>query len=164
MKNPGIIKSLLTVILAFTCLSMAGCDKDDNDIDGNYHMTAKIDGSSWSSAAGQLVATTIDEYLFISGATNDENELITINFFNFPGNTGTYPMGTGEYDFHCFYSYGDTSWFVFEDEPQTTGILVITDFSSESIKGTFSFTGLNNEGDSTVTVTEGSFYMPIHHN
>lgn len=51
MKNPGIIKSLLTVILAFTCLSMAGCDKDDNDIDGNYHMTAKIDGSSWSSAA-----------------------------------------------------------------------------------------------------------------
>ena len=155
------------LLLGVFLILASSCKKDDEentDSGNNNHFTAKVDGVAWSSASSELIGVlvTTDEYLFVSGATSDDNEIITINFFDFPGTTGTYNMGTGEYDFHCFYTIGDTSYFVFDDVPAATGTLVITAIADNSIKGTFSFTGFNNAETASVTVTDGSFELPLY--
>ena len=153
---------ILGVFLIFT----SSCKKDDEDNtdSDSYYFTAKVDGAAWSSASSELIGVlaTTDGYLFVSGATSNDEEVMTINFFDFPGTTGTYNMGTGEYDFHSFYTRGDTSYFVFDDVPASTGILVITAMGENSIKGTFSFIGFNNDENASVTVTDGSFELPLY--
>jgi len=140
-----------------------GCEKNEENNDSNsHHFTAKVDGADWSSASNQLIGSRTEDYLFISGATSDENETISINFFDFPGTAGTYTIGEGDYDFHCFYSIGETSYFVFDDVQAATGKLVITDITDNSVKGTFFFTGFSNDGDKSVTLTDGSFYLPVY--
>jgi hypothetical protein len=155
------------LLLGVFLILASSCKKDDEentDSGNNNHFTAKVDGVAWSSASSELIGVlvTTDEYLFVSGATSDDNEIITINFFDFPGTTGTYNMGTGEYDFHCFYTIAGTSYFVFDDVPASTGTLVITAMTDNSIKGTFSFIGFNNAETASVTVTDGSFELPLY--
>lgn len=163
MKNFCMRKWLLTGAIALLSLIIVGCEKDDDNNDSDsYHFTAKVDGAAWSSASSQLIGSRIEDYLFVSGATSNEHETISINFFDFPGTAGTYNIGTGEYDFHCFYSIGETSYFVFDDVPAATGTLVITAIATNSVKGTFSFTGFNNDENASVTVTDGSFHLPIY--
>ena len=163
MKNFHMKKWLLKGAIILLSLIIVGCEKDDNNKDSNsYHFTAKVDGAAWSSASSQLIGSRIEDYLFVSGATSNEHETISINFFDFPGTTGTYNMGTGEYEFHCFYNIGETSYFVFDDVPAATGSLVITAIAANSVKGTFSFKGFNNDENASVTVTEGSFHLPIY--
>lgn len=158
MKN---IKCCLAAGLVMLCIMVSGCNKD-SDNNGNYFMKANIDGSSWSSHQEQLAAVVQGEYFFISGATANEHEIITINFIDFPGSTGTFPMGTGDYGFHCFYTIGETSYFVYDDVAGATGTLVITSITGKSVKGTFSFTGFNNDETKSVSITDGSFYMPVY--
>ncbi len=163
MKNPRMKSCLLTGAIALLSLMIVGCEKDDdNNNSGSYHFTAKIDGADWSSASSQLIGSRIEDYLFVSGATGNEYETISINFFDFPGTAGNYNIGTGEYDFHCFYSIGETSYFVFDDVPAATGTLVITAIDAKSVKGTFSFTGFNNDENASVTITDGSFHLPLY--
>lgn len=162
------ITSLL--LMGMFLIFASSCKKDDVDPDSDtpdsnsYHFTAKVDGVAWSSASSELIGVlvTTDEYLFVSGATSNDEEVMTINFFDFPGTTGTYNMGTGEYDFHVFYTLGNTSYFVFDDVPASTGTLVITAMGDNSIKGTFSFVGFNNDETASVTVTDGSFELPLY--
>lgn len=163
MKNIRAKGWQLTGAIALLFLMIISCEKnDDNNNSDSYHFTAKVDGAAWSSASNQLIGSRADDYLFVSGATSNEHETISINFFDFPGTAGTYNIGTGEYDFHCFYSIGETSYFVFDDVPAATGTLVITAIDANSVKGTFSFTGFNNDENASVTVTDGSFYLPIY--
>ena len=164
LKNNSWNEFEKTLVLFFPfAIMLNGCEKDDeNNGSDNHHFTAKVDGVAWSSASSQLIGSRIEDYLFVSGATSNENETISINFFDFPGTTGTYNIGTGEYDFHCFYTIGETSYFVYDDVAGATGTLVITSITDNSVKGSFSFTGFNNDETESVAITDGSFYMPVY--
>ena len=162
MKNVTRIRILIIFVLTAFAVLCICCDKEDNG-KNNYHMTAKIDGKSWASAEDQMVSLFEQNYLFISGAVSDDVEILTIQIFNFPGETGTYALGTNEYDTHCFYTSPDNiSFFTLPDEQLANGTLVIKKYNpGKNISGTFSFTGMTSNGDAMVEVTDGSFYLPI---
>lgn len=175
MKKRNFLSVLAYFMLACFVVIFTACDKDDDD-NGNdngngngngtngYHMTAKVDGQSWESAADQLILVDDKEgYLFISGALNDnDDEVITIQMFDFPGGTGIYPLGTGEYDVFCFYtSPDDITYYVFPSESDTFGTLTITAYSDETITGEFSFTAMESNGEDLIEITDGSFHMPV---
>ncbi len=156
-------------MLACFAVCLTACDKDDDKDNGNgtggYHMTAKIDGRSWASAPDQLILVdNKNGYLFISGALNEnDDEVMTIQIFDFPGGTGIYPLGTGEYDDICFYvSPDEITYYVFADEPDAYGVLEITAYESNYIAGTFSFTATDVNGEEIIEVTEGSFRMRLY--
>ena len=163
MKNKTCLRILTIFVLAASAVFYISCDKEDNG-KKSYHMTAKIDGKSWTSAKDQMLSLVEQGYLFISGAVSDDVEILTIQIFNFPEQNGTYALGTNEYDTHCFYTSPDnTSFFTLPDEPLANGTLVIKNYNpGKSLSGTFSFTGMTSNGDSMVEVTEGSFYLPIY--
>ena len=161
MKRFKTRQSIFAGLLAiFICL-FSGCSKDGAG--EKYYMSAKVNGVKWESASGELAAgyQSNNNYFYITGATSDWDEIIKISFFDFPGNTGTYSMGTGEYDFLCFYTIGETSYYVFDDEAEAVGTLKITTLDSKIVKGTFSFTALTTGGTATVEVTEGKFSLPV---
>lgn len=153
--------SILTGLIVIFILLFAGCGKDGTS--GKYYMTAKVNGVKWESATDQLAAgyQSFNTYFYATGATSDENEIISIQFLDFPGNTGTYSMGTGQYQFLCFYTIGNTTYYVFDDEADAIGTLTITTLTSKTVKGTFSFTGVTSDGSASMQVTEGKFNLPV---
>jgi hypothetical protein len=161
MKRVKTSLSVLTVLLAISICLFAGCNKDGTG--GKYFLTAKVNGVEWTSASEQYAAgyQSVNNFLYISGATSDENEILSISFFNFPGTTGTYSIGTGDYEFMCFYTVGSTSYYVFNDEAGAVGTLKITTFDSKTVKGTFSFSAVTPGGTATIEITEGKFSLPL---
>lgn len=162
MKN--LTSAMAFFMLACFVIGSVGCDKDDDNGNGlaGFHMTAKIDGRSWESAQDQLILVDNQQgYLFISGAVDDDLEIMTIQLFDFPGGKGTYPLGTGVHEDWCFYtSAEDITYVVFSDEEDTFGILEITSYESDHIRGIFSFTAMDATGEEIIQVTDGSFHMP----
>ncbi len=163
MKNNRTASILITAMIVLLCTLAKACTEDNkNDVSsGDYHFTAKVNGVNFASIDDEMLAVSQNEYLIISGATQNQQEVITFQFFDFPGGTGTYIIGSGEYETHCFYSDDTQSFFIFDDDPLSSGTLTITDIGTNSIKGTFSFTGVTNEGNATTEVTNGSFYVPM---
>lgn len=165
MKKTTSINLLVVLCIAICSTSFLSCDKDDNNGNGpgGYHMTATIDGKSWASAGDQLILVDNQQgYLFISGAVEDDLEIMTIQIFDFPGGTGTYPLGTDDYESYSFYtSAAGITYVVFEDEDDTFGILEITTYKDDHIKGKFSFTAMDSTGSEIIQVTDGSFHMPL---
>ncbi|TVR42125.1 MAG: hypothetical protein EA394_04200 [Bacteroidia bacterium] len=168
MKMKKFLRVLAFFMLACFAVCLTACDKDDDKDNGSgtggYHMTAKIDGKSWASAGNQMIL--VDNkmgYLFISGAVNDDDDIITIQMFDFPGAAGSFSLGTDEYQTHCFYTSPEgVTFYVFPDEPDAFGVLVITDYKEKYIKGSFSFTAIDNSGENMIEVTDGSFHMPVY--
>ncbi len=163
MKKKYSNSIFITIVIIFMCTFAKACaDDNGNGIQsGDYHFTAKVNGVSFISIEEEMAAVHQDEYLVITGGTSNAEEIITLQFFDFPGNTGVYNIGSGEYDTHCFYSNDSESFFVFDDDPLSSGTLNITKISAQSIEGTFSFTGVTNNGQTTMEVTDGSFHVPV---
>jgi len=163
MKNNRTTSIVISAMIVLLCTLANACARDnENEVSsGDYHFTAKVNGVNFSSIDDEMLAVSQDEYLIISGATQNQQEVITFQFFDFPGTTGTYTIGNGQYETHCFYSDDTQSFFIFDDDPKSSGTLIITDIGTNSIKGTFSFTGVTNEGTATTEVTNGSFYVPM---
>jgi len=165
MKRSNAFSIIITGILTLGCILSHSCEKSDNGGNGdqkNHHMTAKVDGQAFVASEDQLAAVHQDGYLFISGATENEEKIITFQFFDFPGQASTYIIGNNEYETHCFYSDETVSFFIFDDDPESNGTIIITDLSSSSVRGTFNFTGVTVNGEATVQVTDGSFFIPIY--
>ncbi len=174
MKKKNFITVLAYFMLTCFVVIFTACDKDNDDDNENgngngngtngYHMTAKVDGQPWASAADQLILVDDKEgYLFISGALNDnDDEVMTIQMFDFPGSTGTYPLGNGEYDILCFYtSPDDITYYVFSVDPDAFGELEITVYKDDYITGKFFFTAFDSNGEDLIEVTDGSFHMRV---
>ena len=168
MKKKLKLHVFAVFILACFAVCITACDKDDDD-NGNgngtsgYHMTAKIDGQTWASAPDQLIL--VDDkngYLFISGAVDEDLETMTIQMFDYPGGTGSFPLGTGEYEAVCFYtSPDDITYYLIFEEQEAHGMLEITSYASNYIAGKFTFTAIDPSGEHMIEVTEGSFHMPV---
>lgn len=165
MKKINVVSLSLQGLLFLGILAGQGCEKGaegENGDDKNHHMTARIDGQSFVSDRDQLGAVHDEGYLVITGATENEQEIITFQMFDFPGQTGTYSLGTGEFEALCFYSDEQHSFYILDDIPGSTGSLVITEITSTGIKGTFHFTGYTPDSEAIKQVTDGSFFMPVY--
>ncbi len=165
MRKSKTLAIYLSGLVVVGCLIFQSCEKEtngENSDKNKSHMTARIDGQSFVSEEDQLGAVHDEGYLVISGATNNEQEVITFQMFDFPGQTGSYSLGTGEYEALCFYSDAYHSFYILDDISGSTGTLVITELSDTSIKGTFHFTGYTSNSEAIIEVTKGSFLMPVY--
>lgn len=126
---------------------------------GGYYLRMKVDGV----LVNFMPETTITMYsssLLSIGSIALSDQSISIQIAN-PTGIGTYP-----YDFvdvGCEYGEGD---FVFassyEDQTQSPGSIVITSLNTanQTIKGTFTFVGKEQDMTQSRTITEGEFYLP----
>jgi len=152
----------LLPICACLVLCLFSCGKDDVAPSDENHLTTFIDGVEFSADA-EFAAAFEDE---------EDNELVILGsedlnlpnarsvFFrlNGLGEVGTYELGL-DLDGHGFYEIESIDgWYTFE--PGGTGTLEITSITEERVKGTFFFTGLNEDGNS-LSFTNGSFDVDI---
>lgn len=158
MKN---LKSIL--LFAFVSILVSCSDATDEDLGltGEGTFTAKVDGSDFASLKATVGATVSNGIAAIQGS-NAGGEYIRINIANYTG-VGTYKTGDALTNTSSI-QYGTinpvAAWI--STFNIGNGTIEITEDTSTTISGTFSFTGsyTNNGTTTTKTVTEGKFSAP----
>lgn len=154
----------LKLIFAFTIiLGLLSCsDSSDEDLglSGEGTLTAKVDGSNFEALSVAVGATISNNVAAIQGS-NSDGEYIRLNISNYNG-VGTYTTGNSISNVSSA-MYGSVNpviaWVSTFDIG--SGTIEITEETDIAIKGTFSFTGINSDGNTTSkTITEGKFNAP----
>lgn len=164
-------------MLGVALMSLTGCSNDDSTDGGGGSaaagtLKAKVDGASYQSLEISSSATIANsgQNLVIIASNSDGNAFsMTVFGYNGPGTyklTGADPLITNTA------SYTETDVDINNPQNSTTeiwqapydatevGELVITEESDNNIKGTFSFTCKNVNGDNSVkTITDGAFNL-----
>lgn len=156
MKN---LKSLLL----FTCISilMSCSDATDDDLGttGEGTFSANVAGTTFTSLKVSVGAQVTNGVAAIQGS-NSQGNYIRINIANYNG-VGTYKTGDALANVNSI-SYGTINpiamWMSTFD--LGTGTIEVTEDTSTTISGTFSFTGFNASDNSSKNVTEGKFSAP----
>ncbi|MCG2418518.1 hypothetical protein K8089_05740 [Aequorivita sp. F47161] len=168
----------ILVLMAVLAVSLTSCKKDDDGGDdpqgGTGTFSAKVDGDSFSGIQGTVVAQLTNsgstQVLAVSGGTMDSENLQMI-IQNFDGE-GTYNlnfMNIGTYSYLPDPGNPDPNTVVIYttvgDGQGNNGTISISSFDGNTVKGTFSFTGINlNDNSDTVSVTEGQFNIEVTNN
>ena len=150
------------ILIAFLATAvLAGCSKDDDENEPENNnpttgaMTLKAGGTDWSASLA-VVATNEGGVLTVTGSDSNAHQcqLIISN----PSGTGTYPLGgaiTNQSNGRWTVGLGQNDTYM-TMLGQGSGTVEITELSSTSVKGTFSFTAKNGAGEE-VSITNGSF-------
>ncbi|PKP26840.1 MAG: hypothetical protein CVU03_01360 [Bacteroidetes bacterium HGW-Bacteroidetes-2] len=165
MKNTMYLM-LIGLALIFTTTS---CSSNDDGGDGGNAASgivkAKVNGTNISSTKQLTTATQVDAggvtTVLIQGTNMDGKGFnFTINGFE---GIGTYPIGGGANIFVVAnYVEGnaqnplETQIWTAPYDTSVSGEIQISEVTATTIKGTFEFTGKNNDG-TFKTITEGSF-------
>ncbi|MEZ4858552.1 MAG: hypothetical protein R2781_07050 [Flavobacteriaceae bacterium] len=161
----------------FASLVLTSCKKDD-DGGGDPQaasgtMTAKVNGANFESLEGTVAAQEsnsngVRAIGISAGTVNSENLQMIIQNFD----------GVGTYELNIF-NIGTYSYLPDPNNPDPSTVVVymavngttsggevnISSYSSDRVKGTFSFTGYNIEDNTdTVQVTNGSFDIAVTQN
>lgn len=168
-----ILKRFMLLLMLTSIITLTSCKSDDDDGEGGNTpsgtLTARVDGASFQSLDISSSATVANngQNLIIIASNSDANAFaITIVGYSGPG---TYPIGGGANIFNSA-SYTETDvdinnpqnstseiWQAPYDDTQV-GEINISEETETKVKGTFSFTGKNVNGDqSTKTITDGAF-------
>lgn len=157
------MKTLKLIFALALLLGISSCsDSTDEDLglSGEGSLTAKIDGSNFEALSVAVVATISNNVAAIQGS-NSDGEYIRLNISNYNG-VGTYTTGNSISNVSSA-MYGSVNpviaWVSTFDIG--TGTIEVTEETDTTIKGTFSFTGINSDGNTTSkTITEGKFNAP----
>jgi len=157
MKN---FKKLVLFISVAMFLSCSNSSDEDLGLTGEGTLTAKVDGQAWSSLKATVGAVVSSGVLAVQGSTSN-GEFIRINIINYTG-VGTYKTGDNLSNVNSA-SYGTidpiATWM--STFNLGSGTIEITEDSATTVKGTFSFTGINaSAGNSSKAITEGTFNAP----
>ncbi len=154
----------LKLLFAFTIiLGLLSCsDSSDEDLglSGEGTLTAKVDGSNFEALSVAVGATISNNVAAIQGS-NSDGEYIRLNISNYNG-VGTYTTGNSISNVSSA-MYGSVNpviaWVSTFDIG--SGTIEVTEETDTTIKGTFSFTGINSDGNTTSkTITVGKFNAP----
>ncbi|MFY9241620.1 MAG: DUF6252 family protein [Polaribacter sp.] len=155
------MKTLKNLILfAFVAVLFSCSDATDADLglSGQGSLSAKVDGATFTSLSVAVGATVTNGVAAIQGS-NSAGEYIRINIMSYNG-VGTYSTGNAINNISSI-SYGTVNpiatWI--STFNIGTGTIQITEDTATTIKGTFSFTGVN-DGSPNKVVTEGTFSAP----
>lgn len=172
--RPATLHRAATAALLFALGACGSSDSTDPGNGGNpgggtgqFHMTARIDGTAWASSAGSEtvgVSLTLPGLYVLYGAQvgSASPYIIAISLYNI-GGPGTYPLGVGPQvpGGSVVLSNATGGWAT----PQSgaDGSITITSLTASQIAGTFSFTvnALTGSATGTRTVTQGEFMLPV---
>lgn len=154
MKNFKNICLFLFATLLFSC---SDASDEDLGLTGEGTFTAKVDGATFTSLQSTVGATITGSVAAVQGSTSS-GEYIRFNIVNYSG-IGTYTTGNAITNANLI-QYGTVNpiaaWI--STMNLGNGTIEITEETNTTIKGTFSFTGINaSDGNSSKTITEGSF-------
>ena len=165
---------LIATMFMFLFLGTTSCSDDDDGGSGgtaaNGTISAKVDGVNFQSnemlSTGNLVTQGPTDSMTLQGTDNSGKG------FNFVINgydgVGTYTFGGASLGFivanwieaNASDPLNSQTWTAPYDNDDIRGEIQFSEDNGENVKGTFSFTAKNVNGDnSVVNVTEGSFNL-----
>lgn len=157
------MKKLLTNLVFILCLALIATScKDEDDSTGPSdlkigEMTATVDGDDFKASNAMHVNATnlISGIQKIGGITSADNNSISIQLSQIGGEPEV-----KTYSAICKYqeSRGAIGTTDIETWNDNTGSCELTEVTATEIRGTFSFTGTNDNDGTTKTVS-GSFYV-----
>ena len=155
MKTLKKISFLLFLSLLISC---GNNDDDDLGVSGEGSLSAKVDGTKFTALSVAVAATTSNDVLAVQGS-DASGIFIRINIMNYNGK-GTYKTGDNIANASSMI-YGTVqpiaSWA--STFNIGNGTVTVTEDTETTVKGTFSFTAVNDDMGSK-TITEGTFNAP----
>ncbi|MBR9914670.1 MAG: hypothetical protein GYB32_07565 [Algicola sp.] len=173
-------KQLLVIVMTLSVMSITSCSSDDDGGGpGNAPsgvLVAKVDGASYQSmeiSSSATIANNGNNLIII--ATNSDGKAFSFTIWGYEG-VGTYTIG-GDINIANVASYTETDVDLNNPQNSTTeiwqapfddtvaGELNVSEETETNLKGTFSFTCKNVNGDQSIkNITDGSFDLGIQVN
>jgi|GEM_PF-1258053 len=161
----------LFVLLAFVAVVASSCSKDGDGtpvlINPNAKLSCSLDGSPWTAITrvttntqGTFVVntrvTTNTQGTFVVNGSALQSDALNITIIG--ETTGTYTLGTGQYNFSASYSPVASNTDSLYTAINGTVELTDVDTQNRKISGTFSFNAVNvKDLSKTISVTNGVF-------
>lgn len=147
----------LFVLLAFVAVIASSCSKDGDGtpvlINPNAKLSCSLDGSPWTAITR---VTTNTQGTFVVNGSALQSDALNITIIG--ETTGTYTLGTGQYNFSASYSPVASNTDSLYTAINGTVELTDVDTQNRKISGTFSFNAVNVKDISkTISVTNGVF-------
>ncbi len=145
---------LILLLLTATLTSCSSDDDSSGSEQGDYYLTAKVDGVNYSRDFVTVSASADDTDIYIISAVGEESSIgLTLES---PISTGTFTPAVGGLTVLFYQEINPYAlWGATEDGG--SGTITITESTATYLKGTFSFTGVNPADDSTKVIAEGKF-------
>lgn len=163
MKNSVTFLMLIFSLSAFSVFTSCGKEKGkkpskEEEPSEKYFLTALVDGVSFGDPndtnGGSMHKQGGTTYLILGLEENSGRQIYMLIDLTDPSTTGTFTSMSNGVEFR--YADGSINLWV-ADESSGSGTLTITESTSDYVKGTFSFTGVDSSDNSTVQVTQGEF-------
>ena len=152
------MRTLMRVVLPCLLVTALGCGGDNTGPNGQTDgdMTARIDGSSWSSVAAFVTrnATNAGNIVAVSGA---DTHSIALAFAFVDAGVGTYTID-GTTPTNAVLTDGGKGWVA--SAVGGSGTLTVTTLDATHIVGTFAFSMAPSDGTGatgTKSITQGTF-------
>ncbi|OUR94308.1 hypothetical protein A9Q87_01275 [Flavobacteriales bacterium 34_180_T64] len=173
-------KQFMLLVMIGSLVTLTSCSNDDDSGDGgggsaaSGTLSAKVNGTTFqsmeiSSSATVVSAGGVNTMVII--ASNSDGNAFSFTIFGFDG-AGTYKLTGADIAITNTGSYTETDIDVNNPINSTTevwqapyddtevGEIVVTEETATKVKGNFSFTCKNVNGDNSVkTITEGAFNL-----
>ena len=175
MRN---LKQFMLFVMIGSLVTLTSCSSDDDSGDGggaaSGTLSAKVDGTNYqsmeiSSSATVVNAGGVNNLVII--ASNSDGKAFSFTIFGF-GGAGTYRLTGADIAVTNTGSYTETDVDINNPINSTTeiwqapfdntevGEIVVTEETATKVKGNFSFTCKNVNGDNSVkTITDGAFNL-----
>ncbi|RAR50465.1 DUF6252 family protein [Flavobacterium lacus] len=151
------MKNLFYLLIAVFTLSLTSCSSDDSSTnnDDELYVRFTLNGEQ-KEYMDPATITSLRRLILGDDMESAEYERISL-WMPVVIETGTFTITSDTpTDANLETLYSANIWMGEEVIDASTGTLVITDLDAEYVKGTFSFSGTNDEG-TTVVVTNGTF-------
>lgn len=128
---------------------------------GGYYLRMKVNGSLVTYVLGNTT-TAYNSTNFLIFSDIDLNNDFRLEIFD-PTGIGTYAYANPALDVQCIYKENNTTFTSsYPDFTESTGSVIITEINTanQTIKGTFTFVGKNDDMTQSRTITQGEFYLP----
>ncbi len=159
------LQKLSNFLMIVSMVLLGACSNDDDGGGGGstagYHVTAKVDGESYSNSSLFAPSAIITNGVLNIQSSDNSGNAIQIQVPNYSG-PGTYNSGNNNImNGYINYLKAGASIGQFQNftSVRGDGVVVITSETDTEIEGTFSGTAFENVDNSTqsVEITDGSF-------
>lgn len=161
--------------MSFSLITLSSCSSDDDGGGGGQAaegtVTAKIDGSTFTSMEIASTANFVaaGNVMSIQGSDADGRAIIIL--INGYEGEGTYEIG-GDNSIFVSASYTEIdintltseSWAAPYSGGEVVGSISISEETEDNLKGTFEFSARNDNTDTIIDITDGSFNVSKQNN
>jgi len=144
-----------SILILLFCTS---CSSNDDSVQSDYYLTAKIDGVEFSADPKNTLVSfdPMNTQIFTITGINNSGSRITLTLpFPSPDPIGTFDTYSDENIFMSYLTLGTDIWGASKDS--SFGEITISKNNNEFVEGAFYFIGSHPTKTETIEVTEGKF-------